>query len=82
MSETNGKEFYTTQQAEHVKQYIELDVQGRPSKTYIAAANHPVGAPCEVTVYGYVDTSSTVIIARVEKRGTWTQVFQDAIDLL
>ena len=82
MSEANGKEFYTTQQQEHVKQHIQLDGQGRPFKTFTAAKNHPVGAPCEVTVYGYLDPSSAVIINRVETSGTWIQSFQDAIDLL
>ena len=82
MSEANGMELYTTQRNEHVKQYIEMGGQGRPYKVYTAASSCPVGGPCEVTIYGYLNVNSTTIVARKEGRGEWTQAFQDVIDAL
>ena len=81
MSEDNGMELYLSQRNEHVKQYIELDGQGRPFKVYTASIKVPVGGPCEVTTYGFSGNSTTVI-ARKEGRGVWTQTHQDAIDAL
>lgn len=82
MSEENGKELYSTQSQEHVKQYIELDAQDRPYKVYTAALAHTVGSPCEVTTYAYKAVDSTVIIARKEGRGVWAQAYQDVIDAM
>ena len=82
MSEANGKELYSTHKQEHVKQYVELDAQSRPFKVYTAALAHPVGAPCEVTIYAYESVNSTTIIARVETKATWTQAMQDVIQPL
>lgn len=82
MSEENGIELYTTQRNEHVKQYLEFDVNGRLSKSYTASTSCPVGGPCEVTSYGYINATATIINARLEERGVWSQPFQDAIDAL
>ncbi len=56
---------------ELVKQFIELDGQGRPSKVYTAYTNAIHGGPCEVTEYIYQDPLSTVIKARKEGYSTW-----------
>lgn len=56
---------------ELVKQYIELDLQGRTSKVYTAYTNATDGAPCEVTEYIYNGPTSTVVIARKEGYATW-----------
>jgi len=82
MSTDNGIELYTTQANEHVKQYIELDGSGRVYKVFTAGAKVSVNGPCEVTYYGYNGINSTVVIARKESRGVWTQTHQDAIDAL
>ena len=82
MSVENGRELYATQRDEHVKQYIELDGQGRPYKVFTASLSAEVGGPCEVTTYGYVNANSTTIIARKEERGIWQQVHEDTINAL
>jgi len=82
MSEANGKELYKTQSLEHVKQFVELDGQGRSFKVYTCGLQTPVGGPCSVTIYGYINVNSTAIDGRVETQGVWTQIHQDKIDLL
>ena len=79
MTDSNGIEFYQTQSQEHIKQYIEFDGEGRSYKTYTASSNCPVGGPCEVTLYGYINLTATIINARKEERGIWVQAFEDAI---
>jgi hypothetical protein len=82
MSEENGREYYTTQQNEHVKQVVELDAQDRIFKIYTAGLQTPVGKKCELTIYGYNSPATTTVISRVETSALWTQAFQDQIDLL
>ncbi len=60
-----------TEAKEFVKQYIELDGQGRVESVYTARATATSGQPCSKTTYGYAGLTSTVIIKRKEELSTW-----------
>lgn len=68
---TTKTEMLKSHAKELVKQYIELDGQGRTSKVYTAYTNAADGAPCEVTEYIYQSAISTVVKARKEGYETW-----------
>ena len=60
----------TTGAKEYVKQYITYDSSSRPEYVYTAAVGTIHGAPCSVTRYVYVGTTSR-ISKRKEYDGTW-----------
>lgn len=54
-----------------VKQYIEFDGNGRPTKVYTAPTNAKGNIPCTVTEYIYVSPTSTLVKARKEGHSVW-----------
>lgn len=63
--------------AEHelVKQYQELDSEGRPSKIYTAPTNAVTGTPCLVTEIIYQGSGSSVLLGKKEGYSTWDDTF-------
>ena len=60
-----------TQSKELVKQYIEFDINDRPSKVYTVHTSARNGTPCTVTEYIYKSPTSTLVKARKEGHGVW-----------
>lgn len=68
---TTSTELLKSHKEELVKQFIELDPEGRPSKVYTAPVHIKDGEACLVTEYEYQNPTSTIIIKRREGYGTW-----------
>ena len=56
---------------EPVKQFIELDGEGRPFKVFTAHFMAKDNDACFVTQYEYAGAGSTIIVKRNEYVGTW-----------
>jgi hypothetical protein len=72
---TTKTELLLTSQHELIKQYIELDGQGRTGKIYTASSNAVQGDPCLVTEFAYQSPTSTLIIGRFDGYDTWQVSF-------
>ena len=82
-SDKNGVMFRLTQSNEYVKQFVEVDGQGRTFRLFLAGKSTKVGEPCAVTAYSYATPTSTTIVGRIEGEATWTQTMEDeSSDLL
>ena len=77
-SDKTGLAYLLSHANEFVKQYIELDGEGRTAKVFTAKHSEKVDGPCAVTAYAYSGPTSTVVIARKEGSSQWTQAMEDA----
>lgn len=68
---TSKTELLKTAEAELVKQYQELDAQGRPFKIYTAPTNATDGTPCLVTEIIYQSIGSSVMLGKKEGYSEW-----------
>ena len=63
-----------TQLHELAKQYIEYDLDGRPSVIYTAQTNTKHGVACSKVTYEYVPGTSRVLKMK-EDNATWDQAW-------
>lgn len=68
---TTLTELLKSHENELVKQYQELDGQGRVSRIYTAMTFAKTGDPCLVTELIYVNPTSTTVLGRKEGHATW-----------
>jgi hypothetical protein len=72
---TTKTELLKMAENELVKQYQELDSQGRPSKIYTAPVIAVTGTPCLVTELIYQDATSTLILGKKEGYASWDETW-------
>lgn len=75
-----GLALLKSQEGEPVKQYIELDGQGRPYRVYTANFKAKNGDPCGVVLYEYLNPTSTIVIKMNEYIGTWVSATMNSTD--
>ena len=76
----NGLALLKSQEGEPVKQYIELDGQGRPYRVYTANFKAKDGDPCGVVLYEYANLSSSTVIKMNEFVGVWVSATMNSTD--
>lgn len=76
----NGLALLKSQEGEPVKQYIELDAQGRPYIVYTANFRAKNGDPCGAVVYEYASSSSSTVVKMNEFISTWISATMNSSD--
>lgn len=68
---SNKSAMILTSEHELVKQYLSLDVHGRPEFLYTASSYARTGDPCLVSQMIYVDASSSLLLGKKEGFSIW-----------
>jgi len=76
-----GLALLKSQEGEPVKQFIELDGQGRPYRIFTANFKTSDQEPCGVVLYEYLNPTSTIVIKMNEYMGVWDSATMNSSDL-